>query len=324
MKDWASRILLAGLVVCSITPAPAQNSYPDHAVKIIVPFGAGGITDLVARLIAEKMAVSMKQTVFVENRPGMGGALGPGTVSSAPPDGYTLLFGGTGNTIGQTLYNKRLPYNIVGDFAPISRVAEAVNVLAVNPKVPAKTVAELIALLKSKPDEMLYGSSGNGSLYHLTMELFKDLSGTKIRHIPYKTEGAMRTDVVAGRVNMMIDAYGVVKGNVDEGQLRIIATTSAKRFAALKDVPTLAESGLTDYEGDAWVGLLAPAGTPPGIIEKIHAIVVKTLAEPDVLEKFAQQGLIAIGDTPQEAGDVIKKDVQRWKEIIERAGVSIQ
>lgn len=322
MKNWALRLLIAWAALTPISLAQAQT-YPDRAVKIVVPFGAGGITDLVARLIADKMATTLKQTVYVENKPGMGGALGPGTVSSALPDGYTLLFGGTGNSIGQSIY-KKLPYDMARDFTAITRVAEAVNVLAINPKVSAKTVAELVALLKAKPDQLLYASSGNGSLYHLAFELFKYMTDTKVLHIPYKTESAQRTDVVAGRIEMMIDAYGVVKGNVDDGQLRLLATTSAKRFAAIADVPTLAESGLPGYDADAWVGLLAPAGTPAPVVDKIYQAVVKALAEPDVQAKFAEQGLISIGDTPQQAGEFIKNDVARWREIVQRAGVSIQ
>jgi tripartite-type tricarboxylate transporter receptor subunit TctC len=323
MKNWGLRLLIVWVVLSPISLAQAQT-YPDRAVKIVVPFGAGGITDVVARLIADKMAISLKQTVYVENKPGMGGALGPATVASAPPDGYTLLFGGTGNSIGQTLYGKKLSYDLVNDFTAISRVAEAVNVLCVNPKVPANTVAELIALIKSKPDQFLYASSGNGGLYHLAFELFKYMTDTKVRHIPYKTESAQRTDVVAGRIEMMIDAYGVVKGNVDDGQLRLLATTSTKRFAAIANVPTLAESGLLGYEADAWVGLLAPAGTPAEVVDKIYQAVAKALTQPDVQGKFAEQGLIPIGDTPPQAGDFIRKDVARWKEIIERAGVSVQ
>jgi tripartite-type tricarboxylate transporter receptor subunit TctC len=323
MKSWVLRPLVAWAVLAPISLVHAET-YPDRPVKIVVPFGAGGITDVVARLIADKMAITFKQTVYVENKPGMGGALGPSTVASALPDGYTLLFGGTGNSIGQTLYGKKLSYDLVKDFTAISRVAEAVNVLCVNPKVPANTVAELIALIKSKPDQLLYASSGSGGLYHLAFELFKFMTDTKVRHIPYKTESAQRTDVVAGRIEMMIDAYGVVKGNVDDGQLRLLATTSTKRFAAISNVPTLTESGLPGYEADAWVGLLAPAGTPALVIDKIYQAASKALADPDVRAKFAEQGLISIGDTPQQANDFIKKDVARWKEIIERAGVSVQ
>jgi len=322
MMKWALRLLIVWAVLTPGSLVQAQT-YPDRPVKIVVPFGAGGITDLVARLIADKMAMTLKQTVYVENKPGMGGALGPSTVASAPPDGYTLLFGGTGNAIGQSIY-KNLSYDIVRDFTAISRVAEAVNVLVVNPKVPANSVAELVALLKAKPDDLRYASSGNGGLYHLAMELFRYMTNTKIQHIPYKTESAQRTDVVAGRIEVMIDAYGVVKGNVDDGQLRVLATTSTKRFPALPNVPTLAESGLPGYEADAWVGLLAPTGTPMPIIAKIHEAVVKALAEPDVQAKFADQGLIAIGDAPQQASEFIKKDVARWKEIVNRAGVSVR
>lgn len=292
-------------------------------MRIVVPFGAGGITDVVARLIAEKMSVTLNQSVYVENKPGMGGALGPGVVATARPDGTSLLFGGTGNSIGQSLY-KNLPYNLVRDFVAVTRVAEAVNVLCVNPKVPAKSIPELIALLKAKPDQLTYASSGTGGLYHLALEDFKYMTNTAVRHIPYRTEGEQRADVVAGRVDMLIDAYGVVKGNIDNGQLRVLAVTSEKRLAALPNVPTLQQLGLKGYDADAWVGLLAPAGTPAPIIDKIYRAAIKALAEPDVKAKFAEQGVVAIGDTPQQAAEFIKKDVARWKGIIERAGVTVQ
>ncbi len=322
MKKWALRLLLAAAIIVPASSAQAQT-YPDRAVKIVVPFGAGGITDVVARIIADKMAQTLNQTVYVENKPGMGGALGPGYVAQSTPDGYTLLFGGTGNSIGQSIY-KNLPYNLVRDFVAITRVAEAINVLCVNPNFPAKTAPELIAMLKAKPDQYLYGSSGNGSLYQLAFELFKYMTDTKVRHIPYKTESAMRTDVIAGRVQMMIDAYGVVKGSLAGGELRVLAVTSAKRSDVLPDVPTLQELGLKDYEADAWVGFQAPAGTPKPIVDKIYQAVVKALAQPDVQAKFADQGLISIGDTPEQAAQYIKNDVERWKVIVERAGVTVQ
>ena len=322
MKKWALCLLLVAAVTAPASFVQAQT-YPDRPVKIVVPFGAGGITDVVARIIADKMSQTLNQTVYVENKPGMGGALGPGYVAQSMPDGYTLLFGGTGNSIGQSIY-KNLPYNLVRDFVAITRVAEAINVLCVNPNFPAKTAPELIALLKAKPDQYLYGSSGNGSLYQLAFELFKYLTETKVRHIPYKTESAMRTDVIAGRVQMMIDAYGVVKGSLASGELRVLAVTSAKRSNVLPGVPTLQELGLKDYEADAWVGFQAPAGTPKPIVDKIYQAVVKALAQPDVQTKFADQGLIAIGDTPEQAAQYIKNDVERWKVIVERAGVTVQ
>jgi tripartite-type tricarboxylate transporter receptor subunit TctC len=322
MKKWALRLLLTAAVIAPASLVQAQT-YPDRPVKIVVPFGAGGITDVVARIIADKMSRTLNQTVYVENKPGMGGALGPGYVAQSAPDGYTLLFGGTGNSIGQSIY-KNLSYNLVRDFVAITRVAEAINVLCVNPNFPANTAPELIAVLKTKPDQYLYGSSGNGSLYQLAFELFKYLTDTKVRHIPYKTESAMRTDLIAGRVQMMIDAYGVVKGSLASGELRVLAVTSAKRSGILPDVPTLEELGLKDYEADAWVGFQAPAGTPKPVVDKIYQAVIKALAEPDVQNKFADQGLISIGDTPEQAALYIKNDVERWKVIIERAGITAQ
>lgn len=316
------RLLMIAAAGLAITSAQAQD-YPSRVVKIIVPFGAGGITDLYARMLAERLQPILGQTVVVENRPGQGGSLGPIGVARAEPDGHTLLLGGVGNVIGETLYQKNLTYSILTDFTPIVRSAAIVNILFVNPKVKANSVQELIALAKAQPGKLTYASSGHGGVYHLAMEMFKSMSGTNILHVPYRTEPAGRTDVITGVADMMITAYGVAASGLEAKQIRVLAVTSPKRFALLRDVPTIAESGLPGYDGDAWIGLLAPAGTPAAIVDRINREVTRIQAEPEFAAKLAQAGLAAIEETPAEFGAVLRSDVERWKKVIAAAGTKV-
>ena len=316
----ASLLTAAGLYAAP--PANAQD-YPTRIVKIIVPFGAGGITDLYARMVADKLKVAFNQPVVVENRPGQGGSFGPASVAKSDPDGYTLLLGGSGNVIGETLY-KSLSYSLLRDFVPVARCALAVNVLFVNSKVKANNTAELIALAKSQPGKLTYASSGYGGIYHLAMEMFKYMSGTDILHVPYRTETAGRTDVVSGQVDMMISAYGVTAAGIEAGQVRPIALTSATRFSRAPNIPTLAELGLPGYEGDAWVGLLAPTGTPVSVINRINAEVAKFQKDPEFLSKLTQAGMSPAEMRVDEFGAFLKSDVARWKKIIEVSGTKIE
>lgn len=316
-----SRLLVAAATVCVAAAAHAQ-SFPNKPVKIVVPFGAGGVTDLIARQMGERMTPGLGQQVIVENRPGQGGSLGPGYVAKSDPDGYTLILAGSANAIGETLY-KNLPFSLLKDFAPITRVASIVNVMIVNPSVKANSVQEVVALAKAQPGKMTYASSGNGGVYHLVTEMFKSMTGTNILHVPYRTEPAGRTDVIGGRADMMITAYGVAAPNMRAGQIRVLAVTSPARFADLPDVPTIAESGVPGYNGDAWVGLLAPAGTPPAVVDRIHAEVAKVLAQPDFRAKLGEQALTPIEDTPAEFAAFLKADVEKWRKIIQASGAKV-
>ena len=321
LKDLISGLLMAASILAA-APAFAQD-YPTRTVKIIVPFGAGGITDLYARMVADRLKVAFNQPVVVENRPGQGGSFGPASVAKSDPDGYTLLLGGSGNAIGESLY-KNLSYSLLKDFVPVARGAWAVNLLFVNPKVKANTTAELIALAKSQPGKLTYASSGHGGIYHLAMEMFRHMSGTDILHVPYRTETAGRTDVVSGQVDMMISAYGITAPGIEAGQLRPIALTSKARFSGAPNIPTLAESGLPGYEGDAWVGLLAPTGTPAAVISRINAEVAKMHEDPEFRAKLAQAGMSPAGLTVEEFGAFLKADVARWKKVIEVSGTKIE
>lgn len=309
------------LTLCAAA-VQAQSAWPAKPVKIVVPFGAGGVTDLFARQLAERVAPALGQPVLVENRTGQGGAIGAGSVAKAEPDGYTVLLAGSANSIGETLY-PNLPFSMLKDFTPVTRVVSIVNVFTVPGNSRFKSVGDVLAAARSQPGKLTYSSSGNGGHYHLAMEMFKMGTGAEILHVPYKTEPAGRTDLIAGRTDMMITAFGSAQGNLQQGQLRPLAVTSSRRFAGLPDTPTLAEAGVPGYEGDAWIGLMMPAGTPREAVERLHQEVQKALQQPEFRERLAQQGMTPIEDTPQRFGEFLKTDVDKWKGIIQKSGAKV-
>jgi tripartite-type tricarboxylate transporter receptor subunit TctC len=316
-------VVAAALAAVVALPASAQPAgYPAKPVRIVVPFGAGGVTDIFARQLAERITPALGQQVIVENRTGQGGAIGAGAVAKADPDGYTLLLAGSANAIGESLY-KNLPFSMVKDFAPIARTATLVNILMVHPSLKASSVAELIAMAKERPGKLTYSSSGSGGHYHLAMEMFKSLAGVDILHVPYKTEAAGRIDLIAGRTDVMITAFGAAQSNIKQGQVKVLAVTSASRFPGLPDRPTIAEAGVPGYEGDAWIGLMAPAGTPAAIIERIHAEVGKAIRQPEFRAKLAEQGIRAMEDTPAQFAAFLKTDLEKWRKIIEASGAKV-
>ena len=314
--------LLAIVMICAAAPAFA-DSYPTRPIKIIVPFGAGGITDLYAREIAHRLELGLGQPVVVENRPGQGGSLGSASVARSDPDGYTLLIGSNANTFGQVLY-RNLPFNILNDFVPIARGGTIVNVFIVNPAFKANSIQDVIALAKARPGEVTYASSGYGGGYFMAMELFKYMSDTNIFHVPYRTEAAGRLDVIAGRVNMMITAYAPAASNIESGQLRVLAVTSTSRFSALPNIPTIAESGVHDYDGDTWIGLLAPKGTPNAVVTRLQAEMARIRKEPDFRAKLASVGMSVVDDTPEQFAAYMKNDVERWRTVIQAAGIEVK
>lgn len=314
--------LLAVLSICAVRPAFAVD-YPIRPIKIVVPFGAGGITDVYAREVGHRMEAILGKPIIVENKPGQGGSFGAASVAHAEPDGYTLLIGSNANTFGQTLY-KNLPFNILTDFVPIARGGTIVNVFVVHPDFPAHSVQDVIKMAKEKPGKVTYASSGYGGGYFMAMEMFKYMSGTDIFHVPYRTEGAGRTDVIAGRVNMMITAYAPASANLKAGQLRVLAVTSTKRFSVLPDVPTIAEAGVPGYDGDTWIGLLAPKGTPSDVVDRLSKAMAEIAKQTDFRDKLAAVGMSIVQDTPQEFADYMKTDVERWKKIIEAANIKVK
>ena len=319
MKRSAAATLLAACV-----PAFGQSAYPVKPIRLVVPFVPGGSTDLIARLMGQKLDEVLGQQVVVENRAGAGGNIGVEYVAKSPPDGYTLIFGHVGTFgFGPSLYQK-LPYDPVKDFAPIVLFAMVPNMLVVHPALPAKSVRDLIALAKAHPGQLNYGSSGNGSASHLATEYFKLLTKTSITAIPYKGTGPLVTDLIAGQTSLTITGVPPLYPFVQAGRLRGLAVGSVKRLALLPELPTIAEAGVPGYESSTWFGPLAPAKTPREIIVRLNTELMKILQRPDVKARFAAEGIEALGSTPEEFGAYIKAEIERWGRVIKAAGVAPQ
>ena len=300
----------------------AQNApnYPTRAARIVVGFAPGGGTDVMARFFAQKLSESFGQSFIVENRPGAGSNIGADYVAKSAPDGYTLLMAIQSLTINVSLYNK-LTYDAVKDFAPISTVAATPNCFAVHPSLPVKTVRDLIALAKAKPGEIAYASPGSGTPVHLSMELFRSMAGIKLLHIPYNGAGPATTAVLGGQVPLLPNGLPVTLPHARSGKLRMLAVTSPERSQLAPEVPTVAEAaGLKGYEANIWYGLLAPAGTPAPIINKLNAEVERLLQQREVRERLATLGFEPIRNTPAEFAELIKTDIQKWGKVVRESG----
>jgi tripartite-type tricarboxylate transporter receptor subunit TctC len=305
-------------VASAQTPAAA---FPAKIVRLVVPFAPGGSTDIIARLIGQKLTEAWGQTVIVENRPGGGGNVGVDYVAKSAPDGYTLIFGHVGTFgFGPSLYSK-LPYDAVKDFAPIILFAAVPNMLVVHPSLPARSVKELVSLARAQPGQLNYASSGNGSASHLAVEYFKLLTKTDIVAIPYRGTGPMLVDLMAGQTLLTITGVPPLAPHVQSGRLRPIAVGSTKRLAMFPKLPTIAESGYPDYEVTTWYGPLAPARTPRETILRMNADLMKTLQRPEVRERLATEGAEPLGSTPEQFGAYIQKEIARWSRVIRDAGV---
>ena len=316
------RRLLATLLLCAF-PFAALGQYPARAVKLIVPFPPAGATDIVARIVAQKLSERVGQPVVVENRPGAGGSIGSDLVAKAAPDGYTLLMATTStHSIGPSL--SKLPYDPIKDFAPIVHVANVPNVLVVSPVLAVKDVKELVALAKSKPGQLNYASSGNGTIVHLNAELFMLLSGTDMVHIPYKGTALSIPDVASGQIAMLFDSLASVMPHVKSGRVRPIALNSPQRSPLMPEVPTFAEAGMPAYDTYTWFGMFAPAGTPKEVIARVQTEVVAALKAPDLLERFASVGAEPVGSTPGQFVERISSDTAKWARVIQAAGLKQQ
>jgi tripartite-type tricarboxylate transporter receptor subunit TctC len=299
------------------------DEYPSKPIRLVVPFAAAGTTDFLARAIAQKLGSNLGTSVVVDNRPGAGGNIGSDIVAKSEPDGYTLLLGTVGtHAINASLY-KKMPYDTVKDFAPVTLVASVPNMVVVHPSVPAKSIKELIALAKAKPGSLSFGSSGSGSSIHLSGELFKSMAGVDMLHVPYKGSGPAVSDLIGGQINMMFDNMPSSLPHVKAGRLRAIAVTSGKRSPAMPDLPTVAEAGVPGYESVAWFGVLAPAGTPPALVKKLNAEIVKVLKSPDVAQRLASQGAEPVFNTPEEFSALIKTEMVKWAKVIKASGAQV-
>jgi tripartite-type tricarboxylate transporter receptor subunit TctC len=287
-----------------------------------VPFSAGGTTDILARVVGQYMAKNLGQPVIIDNRAGAGGNIGAQMVARAAPDGYTLLMGTVGtHAINQSLY-KKLGFDPIKDFAPITRVALVPNLLVANPAQPFKTVKELIAYAKANPGKVTFASSGSGTSIHLSGEMFQQMAGVEMQHIPYKGSAPALTDLLGGQTAIMFDNMPSVIGHVRAGKLRPIAVTTPNRSAALPDVPTIAESGVPGYSATSWFGLLAPTGTPAPVMAKLHGSILKALADPEVKKKLAEQGAEPHGEKPEQFAEFIRSETAKWGQTVKVSGAT--
>ncbi|MBI3937045.1 MAG: tripartite tricarboxylate transporter substrate binding protein [Betaproteobacteria bacterium] len=318
-------LCVAGAAIAA-TPAQragsAAQAYPDRPIRFIVPYTAGGNVDFIGRTVAQKLSETFGQSVVVDNRPGGASNIGAEIVARAAPDGYTLLIGGTANTVNMTLY-RRLSYDVVKDFAPVSLLTIVTNILVLHPSIPAKSVKELIALAKARPGELTYASAGIASSTHLAAELFKMMAGVDILHVPYKGGGAVVTDLLGGRVSMYFGTMPSSLPHVRTGKLRALAVTSDKRSAGMPELPTIAESGLPGYGQSSWQGLMAPAATPRDIVARLHAETIRVLSLPDVRERLVSQGADVIASSPEELAEFIQTDVAKSAKLVRSLGLKV-
>jgi tripartite-type tricarboxylate transporter receptor subunit TctC len=322
MNQIWQRSLLALVTACIASAAFAQP-YPNHTIRLVVPFPAGGTTDILARDVAKKLTDTLGQTVVVDNRPGAGGNIGADIVAKSAPDGYTLLMGTVGtHAINPSLYAK-MPYDHVKDFVPVVLVAGVPNVLEVNPSLPINSVADLIKLAKAKPGTINFASSGSGTSIHLSGELFKTMAGVDMTHVPYKGSAPALTDLMGGQVQIMFDNLPSSLALIKAGKLRAIAVTSLKRAPVLPDVPTIAESGIPGFEASSWFGVLAPAGTPAPIVARINAEVNKWLQSPEGKDQLLAQGAEAAGGSPEQFVAHIRAETDKWAKVVKASGAKV-
>ena len=317
-----NKLLWCGVAMAGALAAPVAlaQAYPAKAIRVIVPSSPGGGTDILARVIAARLTEAWGQQVVVENRAGAGQMIGIELAAKAAPDGYSLLMAASTLAINPVMY-KKVPYDALRDFAPITQAAALPNILVAHPSLPVKNVKELVALAKARPGQLVYASAGHGTSPHLSFELFLYMTGTKMIHVPYKGTGPGAVDTVAGQVQLMMPNLLTALPHVKSGRLRALGVTSAKRSAGVPDVPTIAQAGVPGYEAIQWYGLLAPAGTPREIVMKLHGEIVKILAAPDTREKLSSDGAEPVGSTPEQFAAFIRAETEKWGKVVKAAGI---
>jgi tripartite-type tricarboxylate transporter receptor subunit TctC len=308
------------LLLSSLTLAPGAETYPTRAVRIIVGFGPGSSGDVISRSVSTHMSQMLGQQVVVENRPGAGSNVAAQFVARSPADGYTL-FPGANTNVTNAVLQPNLPFDFVKDFAPIALIGAMPNILVVHPSLGVSSVAELIALAKSKPEQIFYGSAGIGSSPHLSAELFNVMAGTKLMHVPYQGSAQATTDLLAGRISLMFAPASTVKAHIDSGALKALASTQLKRAGIAPDLPTMVEAGLAGFDTGIWIGLLAPAGTPREVIDKLAHALNDALKSKDVVTGLSRLGIDALGGTPEEFSRFIASETRKWTAVAEAAGL---
>ena len=315
---------LLAIMVAMVPVVAAAQSYPSKPIRLVVPFGAGSNTDILARTMAARIAESWGQQVIVDNRPGAGGNIGTDLVAKAPADGYTIVLGAASVlAINQSLYST-MPYDSATAFAPITNMVKTTNVLIVNPSLPVKSVGDLIAYGKANPGKLTFASAGAGGTIHLSGELFQSMTGVNMVHIAYKSSPIAHIDIISGQVQLMFDAMPTALPQVKAGKLRALAVTTAKRSSQLPELPTIAEAGVPGFEAAGWFGFAAPAGTPQETVGKLHKEMVRILNLPDVRERLVGLGAEPVGDTPEEFAKFIKSEAAKWGKVIKALNLKIE
>ncbi len=315
------RMLAALLLALAAVPAHAQG-YPNHPVKIIVPFGAGGPADIYARFLGQRLQEPLGQPFVVEDRPGGGSVVGTDAVAKSPADGYTLLLMSNTHTVNETLIPNK-PFALLRDLAPVAPINYSDLLLVVHPSVPANNLKELIALAKSQPGKMNYASSGPGTPYHMAGELFKSMAGIDVVHVPYKGSDGARVGILGGQVQMMFDAITTMAPNVRAGKLKGFGTSGRARSSVLPETPTVSEAGVPGYEATIWLGVMAPAGTPKPLVDRLNAEISKITGRAEVREAWAKQGATAMSMTPEQFGQYLREDIAKWAKVIAQARIKL-
>jgi len=320
VQRWLSSLVVAVVLVAA--GDVAAQAYPTKSIRLVAPSTPGDAPDVIARLVAERLSAALGQQVVVENRPGAGGVVGSEIVAKAAPDGYTLIMGNAGSHgINAAVYSK-LPYDILKDFAPVSQIAIAPNIFVVHPGLPVNTIPEFIAYAKARPGQLSYASGGNGSSSHMSMELLKSMAGIDVVHVPYKGSTPALTDVISGQDAVMIVNMPPAVPHVKAGKLRALAVTTRTRTPSMPDLPTVAET-LPGYETVAWFGVLAPAGTPKDIVNRLSAEIGRIARSPEMRERLAGMGAEPVGGTPEEFGAVMARDIAKWTELAKSVSIKI-
>ncbi|PVE06912.1 tripartite tricarboxylate transporter substrate binding protein [Limnohabitans sp. Rim28] len=324
MFRFSRRAIFAALALSACTGVFSQTAYPDKPIRLVVPYPPGGFTDILGRLLSAQLQTRLGQTVIVDNKGGGGSTIGSALVARAPADGYTLLLVAPDLAINESLMATRLSYDARKDFSPVIRAAWSPMVLVTHPSVPAKNVSEFLALAKARPGKINFASGGIGTGAHLALELFKTRAGVDVTHVPYKGNGPATSDLLGGQVSAMFLQYAVAKPHIAGGKLVMLATPSGKRSAAIPDVPTIAESGLPGFDVEPWFGIVAPAGTPAAIVNRLNAEIGKIMQQNDVKEMLASVGAAPSISSPQEFGKFIDSEVTRWAEVVKASGAKAE